>query len=249
MSSTGIHGLAFSPYVGPWLAAGPILFNTYTLDQVTQLLTPVGKLFPLIATYGQGTFVWQGVADIQDSNQYNIQAAKNVGLKVSAGCYQQGADPGSDVINVEWTKAEVDYAINQARSCGNVVELVIGNECLWGPNSTQAVTQLINYAKSGRNPDFNRDTLPITTRQRWDVLGGVNNTTPGYAAMRQALLGLLSACEGFVYANMYPYFDPKIASQIERNSSQASFYPGGHEEHERHLDGSQKRLCKSEGHG
>src|SRR6516162_8057320 len=65
MSSTGIRGIAFSPYVGPWLAAGPVLFNTYTLDQVTQLLTPVAKLFPLIATYGQGTFVWQGVAQIQ----------------------------------------------------------------------------------------------------------------------------------------------------------------------------------------
>jgi hypothetical protein len=111
MSSTGIRGIAFSPYVGPWFAAGPVLFNTYTLDQVTQLLTAVAKLFPLVATYGQGTFVWQGVAEIQDSNRYNIQAAKSVGLNVSAGCYQQGADPGSDFINVEWTKVEIDYAI------------------------------------------------------------------------------------------------------------------------------------------
>ena len=99
---------------------------------------------------------------------------------------------------MEWTKAEVDYAMNQARSCGNVVELVIGNECLWGPNSTQSVTQLINYAKSIRRPDFNQETLPITTRQKWDVLAGVNNTTPDYAAMRQALLDLLSACEGCI---------------------------------------------------
>jgi exo-beta-1,3-glucanase (GH17 family) len=223
MDSTGIYGIAFSPYVGPWRTDGPVLFNTYTLDQVTQLLTPAAKLFPLIATYGQGAFVWQGVANIQDSNRYNIQAAKSVGLKVSAGCYQQGADPGRDFINVEWTKAEVDYALNQASSCGNVVELVIGNECLWGPNSTQSVTQLINYAKSRRGPDFNRDTLPITTRQKWDVLGGVNNMTTGYAAMRQALLGLLSACEGFVYANMYAYFDPNIAGQIGKDCNQASF--------------------------
>jgi exo-beta-1,3-glucanase (GH17 family) len=223
MRSTGIDGIAFSPYVGPWRTDGAVLFNTYTLDQITQLLTPVAKLFPLIATYGQGTFVWQGVANIQDSNRYNIQAAQSVGLKVSAGCYQQGADPGRDLINVEWTKAEVDYAMNQARSCGNVVELVIGNECLWGPNSTQSVTQLINYAKSIRRPDFNQETLPITTRQKWDVLAGVNNTTPDYAAMRQALLDLLSACEGCIYANMYAYFDPNIVDQIEKNSSRGSF--------------------------
>jgi exo-beta-1,3-glucanase (GH17 family) len=223
MAAAGIYGIAFSPYVGPWVNNAPVLFNTYTLDQVTQLLTPVAKAFSLITTYGQGTFVWQNVPNIQDSNRLNIQAANNVGLKVSAGCYQQGADPGNDSINVEWTKTEIDYALAQAKTYGNVVELVIGNECLWGPNSTQAITQLINYAKSKRAPNFNASTLPITTRQKWDVLGGVNNTTPGYAAMRQALLELLSACEGFVYANMYAYFDPNIAGQIGRNPTQASF--------------------------
>jgi exo-beta-1,3-glucanase (GH17 family) len=103
------------------------------------------------------------------------------------------------------------------------VELVIGNECLWGPNSTQAIVELINYAKSKRAPDFNAQTLPITTRQKWDVLGGVNNTTPGYATMRQALLALLSACDGFVYANMYAYFDPNIAGQIGKSPTQTSF--------------------------
>ena len=176
-----------------------------------------------MASYGQGTFVWQGVPNIQDSNRYITQAAKNVGLKVSAGCYQQGANAGSDSINVEWTKTEIDYAIDQAKTYGNVVELVIGNECLWGPNSTQAIIDLINYAKSKRAPNFNASTLPITTRQRWDVLAGVSNTTPGYAPTRQALLKLLSACEGFVYANMYAYFDSKIAGQIGKNPTQASF--------------------------
>lgn len=222
MAAAGIYGIAFSPYVGPWINNAPVLFNTYTLEQVTQLLSPVAKEFALIATYGQGTFVWQNVPKIQDSNRLNIQAAKNVGLKVSAGCYQQGANPGQDLINVAWTKTEIDYALDQARTNGNVVELVIGNECLWGPNSTQAIVELINYAKSKRAP-FTKDTLPITTRQKWDVLGGVNNTTPGYAAMRRALLALLSACEGFVYANMYAYFDPNIAGQIGRNPNQVSF--------------------------
>ena len=223
MAAAGICGIAFSPYVGPWLDDGPVLFNTYTLEQVAHLLSPVATQFSLITTYGQGTFVWQNVPSIQDSNRYNIQAAKNVGLNVSAGCYQQGANPSGDFINVEWTKVEIDYALEQARSYGNVVELVIGNESLWGPNSTQAIIDLIGYAKAKRAPNFTHNTLPITTRQRWDVLAGVNNTTPGYAAMRSALIQLLSACEGFVYANMYSYFDPNIAGQIGRNPSQASF--------------------------
>jgi len=223
MVAAGIHGIAFSPYVGPWVSGAPVLFNTYTLEQVTQLLGPVAKNFSLVASYGQGTFVWQGVPNIQDSNRYITQAANNVGLKVSAGCYQQGADSGADSINVEWTKTEIDYALNQAKTYGNVVELVIGNECLWGPNSTQAIIDLINYAKSKRAPNFTASTLPITTRQRWDVLAGVNNTTPVYAAMRQALLKLLSSCEGFVYANMYAYFDTNIASQIGKSPTQASF--------------------------
>jgi exo-beta-1,3-glucanase (GH17 family) len=223
MAAAGIYGIAFSPYVGPWVNDVPVLFNTYTSEQVIQLLSPVAKEFSLIATYGQGTFVWQNVPIIQDSNRYNIQAAKNVGLKVSAGCYQQGADPGRDFLNIEWTKTEIDYALHQAQTCDNVVELVIGNECLWGPNSTQAIIELINYAKSKRAPNFTEYTLPITTRQKWDVLGGVSNTTPGYAAMRRALLELLSACEGFIYANMYAYFDPNIAGQIGRDPNQVSF--------------------------
>lgn len=94
MAAAGIHGVAFSPYVGPWVSGAPVLFNTYTLEQVTRLLDPVAKNFSLVASYGQGTFVWQGVPNIQDSNRYITQAANNVGLKVSAGCYQQGADSG-----------------------------------------------------------------------------------------------------------------------------------------------------------
>ncbi len=218
----GIYGVAFEPYVGPWLAGGPVLYNAYSLDQVNQLLKPVADHFSLITTYSQGTFVWQGVPNVQDSNRFNIQAAKTAGLKVSAGCYQIGADSNNDSINVEWTKTEIDYAIQQAKTYNNVVDLVIGNECIWGPNSTQAIIDLINYAKSKRAP-LTAATLPITTRQQWGVLGGVNNTKPEYATMRQKLLALMAACESHVYGNMYAYFDPKIAGQIGQNPTQASF--------------------------
>jgi exo-beta-1,3-glucanase (GH17 family) len=217
-----IYGVAFEPYVGPWVGDGPVLYNTYTLDQVNQLLTSVAKHFSLITTYGQGTFVWQGVPKIQDANRLNIQAAKTAGLKVSAGCYQIGADSNNDFINVEWSKTEIDYATQQAKTYNNVVDLVIGNECIWGPNSTQAVIDLINYAKSKRAP-LTAATLPITTRQQWGVLGGVNNANPDYAIMRQKLLALMAACESHVYGNMYAYFDPNIAGQIGQNPTQASF--------------------------
>ncbi len=218
----GIYGVAFEPYVGPWVGDGPVLYNAYTLDQVTQLLKTVAEKFSLITTYGQGTFVWQGVPNVTDSNRFNIQAAKTAGLKVSAGCYQIGADPNTDTINVEWSKTEIDYAIQQAKTYNNVVDLVIGNECIWGPNSTQAVIDLINYAKSKRAP-LTAANLPITTRQQWGVLGGVNNTSPDYATMRQKLLALMAACESHVYGNMYAYFDPNIAGQIGQNPTQASF--------------------------
>ena len=145
---------------------------------MNQLLKPVAERFSLITTYGQGTFVWQGVPRIQDGNRLNIQAAASAGLKVSAGCYQQGADSNNDVINVEWTKTEVDYAIQQAKTYNNVVDLVIGNECIWGPNSAQAIIDLINYAKSKRAP-LTAANLPITTRQQWGVLGGVGQHQPG----------------------------------------------------------------------
>ncbi len=213
-----IYGVAFEPYVGPWVGnEGPVLFNAYTLDQVKTLLAPVAEHFPLILTYGQGTFVWEAVPRVQDGNRFNIQAAKSAGIEVSAGCYQQGVERDVDYINVAWTKVEVDYAIQQAKQYKNVVDLVIGNECIWGPESVQAIIDLIAYAKIKRAP-LTRAQLPITTRQRWDVLAAVNN--PGYG-LRAKLLALLAACESQVYATMYAYFDSDIARKI--GTTQASF--------------------------
>jgi len=214
-----IFGIAFQPYVGPWLSDGPVFFNAYTLDQVKQLLAPVAQHSNLITTYGQGTFVWEGVPSIQDSNKFNIQAANAMGLKISAGCFQQGANDQTDTINVAWTKTEVDYAIQQAKRYNNVVDLVIGNECIWGPNSMQAVIDLINYAKMKRAP-LTAAQLPITTRQKWDVLAGINN--PNYP-LRAKLLQLLGLCEDRIYANIYAYFDKGIADEIGQNPTQQVF--------------------------
>jgi exo-beta-1,3-glucanase (GH17 family) len=212
------YGAAFEPYVGPWVGSQPVLYNAYSLAVVTALLTPI-KGFGRISTYGQGTFVWQGVPRIQDSNQWNIQAAAACGMKVTAGCFQQGANPQGDAINVAWTKTEIDYALAQAKIYGNVDELVIGSECIWGPNSAGAVATLMAYAKKQRGSQ----AIKVTTRQRWDVLAAVSNRTPGYAATRKAILAILKACDGFVYADVYPYFDPGIAGAIGPSPTKATF--------------------------
>lgn len=208
-------GTCFQPYVGPWVSGVPVLWNTYTLAQIKSLLLPVAKHFSSIATYGQGTFVWQGTPAIQDSNKYNIHAAKSAGLKVSAGCALQGIS--GDSFNVEWSKCEVDYALAQAKLYGNVTDIVIGDESIFGPNSTDQLVQLITYAKKARHKLGL--TMPITTRQRWDVMAGVNNTTPGYATTRTALLALVAACDSYIYVDMYPYFDPGIAGAIGSSSA------------------------------
>lgn len=218
-----ILGTSFQPYVGPWVGGQPVLFNTYTLAQVTALLAPVAAAkFKAISTYGEGTFVWQGVPRIQDSNQYNIQAAKANGLKISAGCALQGINPGGDSFNVEWSKCEVDFALAQAKLYGNVVDIVIGNESIFGPNSATQLVTLMRYAKAARKKL--KLKTPITTRQRWDVMAGVNNMTPGYATTRMALLSLAAECDGYIYVDMYPYFDPGIAAAIgSASATQAQF--------------------------
>ena len=212
-----IFGIAFQPYVGPWVGDGPVYYNAYSLDAVKKLLAPVAEHFPLILTYGQGTFTGTGAPQILDSNKFNIQAAKSAGIQVSAGCFQQGADQNNDFINVAWTKTEVDYAIAQAKQYKNVVDLVIGNECFWGTKSVQAIIDLIAYAKIKRAP-LTPAQLPITTRQRWDLLAAVDN--PSWN-LQKKVLTLLAACEKQIYATMYAYFDKDIGSKI--GNTQASF--------------------------
>jgi hypothetical protein len=239
-----IYGVAFEPYVGPWVGDGPVLYNTYTLDQVNQLLKPVAGHFSLIATYGQGTFVWQGVPKIQDGNRLNIQAAKAAGLKVSAGCFQQGADQYSDTINVEWTKTEIDYAIEQAKTYNNVVDLVIGNECIWGPNSAQAIIDLINYAKGKRAP-LTAANLPVTTRQQWGVLGGVDNTDPGLrhhaAEAANADVGLRRP-----YLRQHVRLFRQEYRRPDRTESHAGFvHPGRDCQHDEPVVGTEEGILES----
>jgi exo-beta-1,3-glucanase (GH17 family) len=114
---------------------------------------------------------------------------------------------------------EIDYAVAQAQQYQNVDELLITNESIWGPGSLAKITSLLAYAKGLRG------SLPIqvTTHQRWDVLAGVDNHSPSYAPTRQGLLTMLAACEGCIYANIYPYFDANLWSQLGANPTEAHF--------------------------
>ena len=216
-----ILGVSFQPYVGPFDGSQPVLYNAYSLGQVTELLAPiVSAKFKAISTYGQGTFVWNQKPIIQDSNQYNIQAAAANGLKVTAGCAIQGLS--GDSFNVDWSKCEVDFAISQAQAWGNVTDLAVGSECLFGPGTTGDLVTLINYAKKAVKKAGL--SIPVVTRQRWDVMAGVNNTKSSYKTMRKALLSLVAACDGYLFIDMYPYFDPNIAGAIGGPSAtQAQF--------------------------
>ena len=217
-----IYGVAFEPYVGPWVGDGPVLYNVYTLDQVNQLLKPVAEHFSLITTYGQGTFVWQGQPKVQDGNRLNIQAASTAGLKVSAGCYQRA--PTRTPIPSTWSgrRRRSITPSSKPRPTTTWWTLSSATSASGDRIRRRPIIDLINYAKSKRAP-LTAANLPITTRQQWGVLGGVDNTSPDYATMRQKLLALMAACESHVYGNMYAYFDKDIAGQIGQNPTQASF--------------------------
>jgi hypothetical protein len=112
----------------------------------------------------------------------------------------------------------------EARTSHEVKELLVATPGMMvGQPGEQlrAITALITYAKA-QIESFGLQ-ISVSTRQRWDVLAGVGNTTPGYATTRQAILDLLAACDGFVYADIYPYFDPGIAAAIGPSPTQAQF--------------------------
>ncbi|MBS1990830.1 MAG: hypothetical protein JSS83_09955 [Cyanobacteria bacterium SZAS LIN-3] len=223
---SGLYGIAFQPYVGPWVGGIPVLFNTYTLSQVTQMLTPVAADFTTISTYGQG-FAPPDVNHVapfaRDSDQYIIQAASTLNVNVSAGINQWVIS--TDNWDLSVSEAEIDYAIAQAKTYGNVTELVVTNESIIDATTAGFVLTLIQYAQTARtNAGYTATTMPVTTRQRWDILGGVSNTGVSY---QPTLKTILQTVDGYVYANMYPYYDvggsTDIATQLGPNPTQASF--------------------------
>lgn len=215
----GIIGLGFQPYVGGFVNGNATTqFDGYSLDTVKALMQQLkNDGYTDVATYSQGSFYFGGqffgpTSPTAGSNKFNIQAAAAVGLGISAGVFQQGVN--GDGFNVADTTQEIAYILQQAQLYpGTVKEIIICNESIFGPNSLNQLNQLIASAIAMRNSTpvtpgsgtmFTSATLPITTRQRWDVIAGVNNNAN---PLQGALKTLLTSVEGHVYANMYAYFD------------------------------------------
>lgn len=222
----GISGLSFQPYVGDWFVDGsgtPQLpfFNSYsyaTVKALLQRLKDDGHTH--VSTYSQGSFVFAGqffdpTTATAGSNKFIIQAAHELGMTVSAGAFQQ--DFVGDNFNIDRTRAEVQYILSMAQKYpGTVTDIIVANESIVGPNSLNQLIELINEVKTLRNgtpvsagssETFNANTLPITTRQIWGVLAGVDNISNPLQAQ---LKTLIEACENHIYGNMYAYFDASL---------------------------------------
>lgn len=191
-------GVNFQPYIGTWSGnpLAPPFFNSYSLQDVTADLQVVKNAgFTSIKTYGVGTSPFSGNGNNLDSNQFNVQAANSLGLKVYLGANLQYANGALDVAR---THMEIDLAVQQAKAYpGTVQALIVGNENIGVNGVTVADTvALMDYAKAARTAaGFNASTLPVTTVQQWGVLAGAANQA------------LDQAAEGTIYANIYPFFD------------------------------------------
>jgi hypothetical protein len=237
-SAGGISGLGFQPYVGDYFNGNQLpQFNAYDLATVKALLQQLkNDGYTNVATYSQGSFSFGGqfldpTTPSAGSNKYIIQAAYELGMTVSAGAFQQ--DLVGDNFDVEKTKAEIQYILDQAQKYpGTVKEIIVCNESIHGVNSANQLVQLINEAKvlrdntpvsAGSQTKFNSTTLPITTRQIWGVLAGVDSL-PNGDPLKPVIKTLVTTVEGHVYGNMYAYFDAALPESYPTGpSDQAAF--------------------------
>lgn len=186
-------------------------------------LMPIGTLYDVNTGAPCGSLSATCQAYIPTANYWNIQAAATNGMKISAGVNTIGLQcPGgvcNDAagFNKGFTLVEAKHAIDMAKKYpGTVSELVIGNEMIFGPVTIGDLITVMNQAKTYRDQQGFQGTdptranyLPITTRQKWDVLAGVNNHGTGYQPQLKSLLQTVA--EGHVYGNMYAYFDPGLS--------------------------------------
>lgn len=241
--SGNIHGYAFQPYVGgrlnpsspsspfvqfaayPYWSVISLLGNTLsTKDTTTGLVTPQIKY---VSTYTQ-----------LYSSGYVIEAAKQVGLGVSAGVFALIEANGTMTqANYDVANFDINYALASAALHGNVIDLVVGNENIVGgatpgPSITTlqsliaggnvaGITPTYAGAQSIRNgtinpltgANYSSSSLPVTTRQQSGVLNLV--------ATQPTMVSLMQACEQYVYGNFYPFFDesgvvPNLTPGISR---------------------------------
>lgn len=234
-----IVGYAFQPAVGGRLLAGQNAFASdsgYPYQVVIALLgnamaaadTSTGGIsqqFQLVSTYTQSY-----------SKGYVVQAAKQLGLRVSAGVWAQiEEDPLGSMTQANYDRFVFDAqaATYLSKSYGNVQDIVVGNENIVTASggtaqpSIQTLTTLLNggsiniefvgpQAVVGVRNMPGRPMYPgVTTRQESGVLNLVSDPTVG-----TAMIALVNSCEGYIYGNYYPFFNEnKVVPAILQNPS------------------------------
>lgn len=226
--SGGISGIAFQPFVGPFVnpTNGWTGYSTYSYQQVLALMGPLAatQQFQVLSTYTQ---IGQPNTPYYAS-QYVIPAAKDIGMQVSAGVFVTfNPTTGAITSPVDGSGNPVDLqpVLTAAAKYGNVIDVVVGNEDIVGgahpAPSITALSTLISTAKGLRNGTtnpitgsaFTSSTLPITTRQVGGVYDIVN---PGFgdAAATAAMVALLGNVEGYAYGNFYPFFNTDVIAAL-----------------------------------
>lgn len=224
-------GIAFQPYVGPLINTnGYTNFAAYSYQQVLSLMAPLAasQLFPILSTYTQGVVLDTNNQPLQSySTGYVIQAAKEIGLRVSAGVFINMNNAGTVTSQTDSKGNPVDLsaALSGAAKYGNVVDVVMGNEDIVGGQtpapSITTLTNLISAAQTLRNSttnpltgtNFSSTSLPVTTRQVGGVFDIVNPSF-GNAAATTAMVALMKQVDGYVYGNFYPFFNNNVIQAL-----------------------------------
>ncbi len=226
--SGGITGIAFQPYVGPYIDTnGYTNYAAYSYQQVLALLGPIAasQQFQAVSTYTDGI-----QPPPYSSTVYVIQAAKEIGLKVSAGIFITMDNSGAVTSAVDANGYPVDLVptLNAAARYGNVMDIVMGNEDIVGganpENSIAALTTLISNAQTLRstitNPitgsNYTSTTMPVTTRQVggvYDIVTWGSKTPPNPTAAAN-MVALLNQVDGYVYGNFYPFFNNDVIAAL-----------------------------------
>ncbi|MBX9685779.1 MAG: hypothetical protein K2X27_03700 [Candidatus Obscuribacterales bacterium] len=217
--SGNLLGIAFQPYVGD-VVTGTLVypaFTGYPYWSVLSLLAPIAaaQQYRMVSTYTE-----------QNSSAFVIQAAKQVGLQVSAGVFAKIQTDGSMTpADLAVANSDMQIALYGASKFGNVYDLVVGNEDIVGnaaPGpSIIKLTSLITTAQGLRdgtaNPaggNFTSATLPVTTRQEAGVLNLVKTSSD--------MVTLVQTVEDHIYGNFYPFFDQSptgVIAQLLANPS------------------------------
>ena len=198
-------GVAFQPYVGRWTGTPPNAttpqWNSYSQQDIVNMLEVIASQFTKISTYGMGyagyyspTTPWNQV----DSNCHVAVAAAQlnklhgkVAIEVAQGIYQQS--------NAELQQAEIKAAFSAASAANalvsnTVTSLVFTNEYIVDAQTTNAVNAMIVANKQ------NSHNLNIKVGVRSNAFGNIANpSSPFYNELKT----LIQNCD-FIQCNLYP---------------------------------------------